>query len=619
MRKLAWLAILFSLIFPWNAFAEGEYQAVVFPPQLQDFPRMTTYLDVHTGDGAFVHGLDQDIVFMLEDGKSIPVDELQELSMGVQVSIVINASPAFQLRNTRGQTRYDYIKQYIDTWALSQRNISTDDLNLFTNSPLNQQHLTDSLAFQAAYATYQPDLRQTVPSLEPLNAAIQTAMDYHPDQPAEKAILYFTPLPGEEMTDAIRLDLTTRAKQAGARIFVWMVASQFQFDSPEAAQLRSLANDTGGQFFAFSGNEPYSEAQKLIDPLRFIYQISYTSMIRNSGTHKLATRIDLPENTVTALPVSFNINLQAPNPIFVGLPVSIQRSAPEDSKNPLQDLDPDTQTVEFLLEFPDGYARDISRSRFLVDGTVMAESTIPPLNRFVWDLTPYTVSAPHELQVIVEDTLGFTASSSILVTQVNVTLPDQNAWLKFLTSGGIYALLVVFFILGLLAAKGLDNWRQYGALIRPKNLKPVQHNPPDLTVNQIEMNYPATSSASSSFFTAELKLLNQEMQPVGDPPIQLEDTPISWGRDQDRVSICMDDDTLNDYHCDITRTEDGDYLLKDHNTIAGTWINYSPVPENGHRLKHGDVIQVGDLTYRYEENPPRSQTPVEVKPYNSSQ
>jgi hypothetical protein len=77
MKKLAWLAILFSLIFPWNAFAQGEYQAVIFSPRLQEFPRISTFLDIHTSDGAFVHGLDPDLVFMLEDGKSIPVDELQ--------------------------------------------------------------------------------------------------------------------------------------------------------------------------------------------------------------------------------------------------------------------------------------------------------------------------------------------------------------------------------------------------------------------------------------------------------------------------------------------------------------------------------------------------------------
>lgn len=619
MKKLAWLAILFSLIFPWNAFAQGEYQAVIFSPRLQEFPRISTFLDIHTSDGAFVHGLDPDLVFMLEDGKSVPVDELQELRLGVQISVVINASPAFELRNTRGQTRYDYIKQYIDTWALSQRDISTDDLNLFTNSPINQLHLSDSLAFQAAFASYQPDLKQSAPSLEPLSTAIQTAMEYQPEQPVEKAILYFAPLPGQEMTDTIRLDLISRAKQARARIFVWMVASQFQFDSPEAAHLRSLANDTGGQFFAFSGYEPFSEAQKLIDPLRFIYQISYTSLVRDSGTHKLATRIDLQESTITALPISFNINLQPSNPIFVGLPTSIHRSAPEDSKNPIQDLAPATHTIEFLLEFPDGYAREISKARLMVDGTIMAENSTPPLNRFVWDLTPYTSSAVHELQVIVEDALGFTSSSSVLVTQVNVTLEDQNPWMKFLTSGGVYALLAFFFILGLLAAKGFDNWRQFGALIRPKDYRPAAQSVVGIPSNQVDMNFSSEPVAKSEFFTASLILLNNEMQPMGDPSIHLQDDPVSWGGDQDRVSIWMDDDTLNDYHCDITRTEDGDYLLKDHKTIAGTWVNYAPVPENGHRLEHGDVIQVGDLTYRYVENPPRKQAVVEVKPYNSNQ
>ena len=619
MKKLAWLAILISLIFPGNAFAQGEYQAVIYPPLLSDFPGASTYLDVHAADGSFVHGLDAGQVFILEDGKSLPVDELQELRQGVQISVVINASPAFILRNTRGQTRFDYIRQYIDTWALSQRDVSTDDLNLFTNSPINQMHLADSLSFQSAFATYQPDMHQSVPSLEPLNNAIQTAMEYRQDQPVEKAILYFAPLPGEEMTDTVRLDLTSRAKQAGVRIFVWMIASQYQFDSPEAAHLRALANDTGGQFFAFSGYEPFSEAQQFIDPLRFIYQVSYTSQVRSSGTHKLAARIDLAENTATALPVSFDINLQPANPIFVGLPAAIHRSAPDDSKNPLQELEPKSLTVEFLLEFPDGYARDISSARLLVDGVVVAENKLPPLNRFVWDLTPYTTSGAHELQINIQDSLGFSATSSVLVTQVNVSLPELNGWTRFLTRGGVYALLVVFFALGMLAMMGYSNLRQYGTLLPSRSIRARAQSVAAIPSPAVDMMDPVRQTAQTEFFTAVLKLLDKDMQPAGDPPIQLEELPVSWGNDQDKATIYVEDDTLNGYHCDITRTEAGDYLLRDHQTLAGTWVNYTPVGEAGQILVHGDIIQVGELTYRYEENPPRKQATVEVKPYNGAQ
>ena len=66
-----------------------------------------------------------------------------------------------------------------------------------------------------ALATYQPDLKKSVPGLDPLSTAVQTALDTQFDVPVHRAILYITPPPGDEMTEAVREDIISRANDSG--------------------------------------------------------------------------------------------------------------------------------------------------------------------------------------------------------------------------------------------------------------------------------------------------------------------------------------------------------------------------------------------------------------------
>jgi hypothetical protein len=44
--------------------------------------------------------------------------------------------------------------------------------------------------------------------------------------------------------------------------------------------------------------------------------------------------------------------------------------------------------------------------------------------------------------------------------------------------------------------------------------------------------------------------------------------------------------------------------------VAGTWINYEPVSQEGRMLEHGDVVHFGQLMYRFTlSNPPAEEEP----------
>lgn len=46
-------------------------------------------------------------------------------------------------------------------------------------------------------------------------------------------------------------------------------------------------------------------------------------------------------------------------------------------------------------------------------------------------------------------------------------------------------------------------------------------------------------------------------------------------------------------------------LLLDNNSIAGTWVNYTPVSIEGSCLRHGDLIHFARVGFRFETDPPQ--------------
>jgi pSer/pThr/pTyr-binding forkhead associated (FHA) protein len=52
-------------------------------------------------------------------------------------------------------------------------------------------------------------------------------------------------------------------------------------------------------------------------------------------------------------------------------------------------------------------------------------------------------------------------------------------------------------------------------------------------------------------------------------------------------------------HAQITRVAGGGYLIRDQGSVAGTWVNYEPVPAAGRSLEHGDLIHVGRVGLRF--------------------
>jgi pSer/pThr/pTyr-binding forkhead associated (FHA) protein len=84
-------------------------------------------------------------------------------------------------------------------------------------------------------------------------------------------------------------------------------------------------------------------------------------------------------------------------------------------------------------------------------------------------------------------------------------------------------------------------------------------------------------------------------------PISIAADEITFGSDQDLATIVIQDDSVQGLHARLQCMENGIYLLSDQGSIAGTWVNYAQVPTEGQEIRHGDLIHLGRVGYRFKQ------------------
>ncbi len=99
--------------------------------------------------------------------------------------------------------------------------------------------------------------------------------------------------------------------------------------------------------------------------------------------------------------------------------------------------------------------------------------------------------------------------------------------------------------------------------------------------------------------TASFIRISADGQVVPVAPIQVIEKEIVFGTDPVQCTQILDDPSISSIHARLRQTDDGGFLLQDNNSIAGTWVNYEPIPREGYRLAHGDMVHFGQLKYRF--------------------
>ena len=558
------------------------------------FPKVSAGLDVFDSAGNVVTGLKPGSVTLLEDKNPRTLDSLEELKVGVEFALALDPGPTFAFRDANAVTRYDKVVKILKSWVASHPDTLGDDLSLVPTYGSLSAHLPTTAAFSDALAAYQPNLQTISPSLNTLSRALDTVTESTPATGMKRMVLYVTSPTAVDALPTLQ-NLTERAVGQQVRVNVWVVSSTDFFSSSGATALKDLAIQTGGQYVLFSGVEPLPGLETYFAPLRSTYQLTYSSGILTSGQHTLTAQAELDGETILSNTLTFSLDIQPPNPMLVAPPGQIVRQAPDDHTTKTSVFLPTEQTVEIIVEFPDGRTRPLVSTTLFVDNQKVAENTSEPFNRFTWDLSSYAVSGQHVLSVEAVDSLGLSKTSLGVPVTITVIKPKFGL-LPFLSRNSKWVTLVAIVfagaVLGVILAGGRFRRRprlaDQGALLDPLT-QPVDGE----TGRRVRVPWKRPPKPSVAY----LERLKEDGQPMAAAPIPVIVPEMTFGSDPMRVTRILDDPSVSPLHARL-QEQNGEFILSDENSVAGTWVNYRMLTAPC-RLQHGDVLQIGRLTYRF--------------------
>jgi hypothetical protein len=603
------LALIFTLLFTSWMSAQETNQARLTPPETDNFPYITTYLDVRDAEGDFVYGLDPQDVSVLENGRRLPVAELNQLRPGVQFVAAINPGAAFNIRDLQGISRYDYIYEALDRWAHDRQGTTLDDLSLLTVDGPVATHLSDPNAWISTLQPYQPENGNNDLGFEILGRALELAADNSNHPGMGRAVLFITSLPEQDATLFLE-SLAVRARQREVRIFVWLVTSASLYYSPNAIQLQNLATQTGGEFYPYSGVEPVPNLEDYLEPLRSTYALSYESRITTSGIHQIAAYVKTDQLTITSSEQEFEIEVLPPNVAFISPDLEVKRTVSEGTEGEPEVITPSLHHLEVLVEFPDGHVRPLRRTRLFVDDQVVHQNLTPPFEHFTWDLSEYTSTDSHRIQVEVIDSLGLSSTSIEQTILVSVDQPVQQNRLtltrnRSLVVGAVVLLagsiLMLILVMGGRIQPGFakasrNGRRRSDPVTQPVKAKiePKTHRLPDW-FNRLYWPQRRVEVQASAI----LVRISDAEQSKTLPPIPITADELTFGRDPTLVTQILEDPSVEAIHARLRLGADNAYRLYDEGSTAGTWVNYTPISPEGSRLEHGDLIHIGRVGFRF--------------------
>lgn len=629
-HRIVWIRLFISIaagiLAAWGLVGAVQAQAggnaILLGLDSSGFPSIRAGLVVYDPAGNFVSGLPSSAVTILEGGNRRTVTNLEQSRPGAQFVTVITLGPSLAVRDADGVSRFEHLLQGLKTWTENPPQDVIDDLSLLADGQNELVHTSKPAEwFDSLEAAGTGNLREATPSLQLLGKALAVAADPTPRPGMGRAILFITPPLGADAITGIQ-SIAADAREQGTRVFVWLVSSADQIDLLPGRALQQLAADTGGQFFNYTGSEPVPDLNVYLEPFRSVYSLSYTSAITASGVYTLAAEVTLSDLSIVSIPLTLQLDLRPPNPVFIGLPLKIERrlvtQATASTENAaITSVEPVSQTLDILIEFPDGYKRDLSNTTLYINGAPALTNTQPPFDRFIWDLSAYETSTTLILHVEVTDALSMTGKSIEFPVEVIVERPNQLIPIE-VTPRMVLLVLLAAIVLGalvglvmLLAGRIQPRLhrQQAASAMAAAPTRPVASRVRNVSTTQVDTRPLNTRRLPNWIGQRQRNEHSGKTQPAAyitplsesedqGAPIPLTNQETTFGRDPSQVTWALDDACLDAIHARLV-VENGSYRLYDSGSIAGTWLNYVEVPPEGLMLEHGDLIHIGRIGFRF--------------------
>jgi len=631
--------ILLSLILfagTWTvARAQTAAYAEITSIKVSAFPQISALVDLYDANGIFIQGVKPANIKVYEDGQELTADSITEYATPIQLVVAINPGAPLAVRDTSAVTRFERTVVALTQWSQMQSPESMDSMSLISLSGSLIAH-ANVKEWAVSLNSFKPDFRKTLPNLQTLSIALDTANAPTAEPGMKRAVLLITPHMDDPNIDNTIAPLIQKAVESKIRVFVWFIDAEDMAITASANAFKQLAFQTDGAFFAFSGREPFPDPAEYFAPLRHIYEVTYTSRLTTPGSHTLGMYFNTFQGTIPALDKPFDINIQPPNPIFISPPLQITRKAPEDDPFNSEMLLPETEQIHLIIEFPDGYTRLLARTTLYVDGQPVAENTQEPFDTFEWDLTVYDESSQHEIIAEAEDVLGLKKSTIGIPLTMTVIHPPTGPqavlfeYSDYLTLGAIaFAGFALLFILIRSRVSNMPETRRQkekkaheDPLTQPviattetgvRSRTKVKSQPRSVARKTMPKSKPQVEDVPAYL----IRLVNGG-EPASASPIPVLEADMTFGTDPVQSIYVLDDPSISPLHARIKQAAEGEYMIFDHGSIAGTWVNYDPVPREGIRLAHGDRIHFGRVYFRFDLTQPPAESEPKVTPIKQS-
>lgn len=577
-------------------------------PDLSQYPQINLTFRATDDKGMFVKDLQAGEVEIVENNQRLSADALELVNSGVQFIVAVNEGPTLANRYS-GVSRLERIKTALYSWISAHDAQLLDEFRLFTNQGAVKLEPFQPADWSRAVENYQPDLRNQQPGVASLSSAVDAALSLSSQTKKTTAILFITPLPHADQYAGLK-DIFTRAGQNGIHIFVWLVGPQDYAAAEDALKLKDFSEQTGGTFFLFSGSEELPAITEMLDPLGYVYRLSYKTSLNISGDYSLFIRAEKNGLALESEPVSISLKVAPPNPFFLAPPVEITRSWSETRRKRDSVLEPDAAEIKIMVEFPDGMQRGLQYSRLFVDNKLAAENKAEPFTEFTWDISEFTTSGSHELKVVVEDTAGLTGETIEVPVDITVLEKPMNFIERVfarvnIVNGIIGTTLILLTISGIIALIRMLKKRTHQPLHKPGSdpvTQPVEINGEySLAPLQAAQRIECPVMRGVGLAPARLVRKSSNAQEAPQPPeIPLSGDEVTIGSERKKVDVVLTHPSISGVHARIFKDAEGYFRVSDAGSNAGTWVNYAPVSTRGARLEHGDLVQFGRIGYVFE-------------------
>jgi hypothetical protein len=599
-----WIALIGLLLLfrPAWIYAQANVRLRVSKPDITQFPQISFSLSITDESGRHISGLSPSNFSLIEDGQTLAISSLDEVSVGTRQIFIINSSRGLRGRDALGFTRFDYVREALTEWwaRLDAATVGTDDLNLTTLDGDLVLHSSLAAELSAALSAYEPSFEAEFASFDPLLQSLQLSNDSLSMARMPTLIFFITPL----ITEAQDLPLAntiTWATDNDITIYPILVGPPEILEFPEMDNFQLLADATGGELIFFDANEGLNALADRILTRRMLYDLSYTSKANSTGSHNLQVRVTSDNLDAISDPSSFSINISAPELIILQMPDRIVR----ETENPdlsLEAIQPTSASLQFLVAFPDGYPRDIVSSQLFIDNQLVEIRTQPPFDVFEWDISGYQETASHDIKIMVEDSLGLQGSATGMPVTVEVIIPETtltsfrpDVEILLPVGGGLALLLII-------SAAAIIVVRRRGTKTPSPDTR--RKSTPSRSIGLRRKSDEALIEATLIPTTPDM------------PSISLIGMDLVLGRDASISAARLDDSSVNALHARVIRLASGDYLIRDQGSVAGTWVNYQQVPERGSILRHGDVIHLGRVKFKFQRRNPPPESRIHVESIN---